>query len=433
MRKTAFFQHICLLSILIAECALATETQLMHTGASTKDRFGHTVSVSNNAILVGAPYDDDSGSNAGAVYFYQYDGTSWTQQQKIIHSAVTADDEFGSSISIENDQAIIGAPADNTHGDYSGAAYFYRFDGSTWNEDAVVSDPAGASFDQFGSSIAISGDYAFVGVPNDDDQGSNAGSVFVYYNGGSGWAFHQKLEPGAGSTSFGRSVSMDGSLAAIGADGDDQMGLNAGAVYVFRLDGTTWTLDQTVTAGDPGIEDYFGTAVALDSPQLLIGAPKDNDLGSDSGSVYVFTRDSGTFTQKEKLNAGDGTASALFGDALALSGRFAIVGSHSRDGTVHPDEGGAYLLYYNERTWVELSKLLPQNSGDYDYYGFAVAISDDFAVVGAPKNTDLANLQGNAYVYDNFLEFLPLPATGPIGMMLMILFFSLLFLRHLKS
>ncbi len=312
----------------------------------------------------------------------------------------------------------------------SGAAYFYRFDGSTWMEDSVITDPDGSAFDQFGTSVSISGEFAFVGVPSDDDQGPDAGSVFVYRNDNGSWTFHQKLEPGIAGDDFGCSVSMDGSFAVVGARGTDLVGLNTGAAYVYRLDGASWTIEQIITAGDPGLEDYFGFAVALDHPQLLISAPYDNDQGSDSGSAYVFTREAGVWTQKEKLNASDGTGEALFGESLELSGRFAIVGSHHRDGPAHVEEGGAYLFHYDGRTWVELTKLLPQISSEYDYFGYAVAISEDYAVVGAPRNSDVVNVQGTAYVFDDFGAFFPVPATGATGATLTVVLISLIIFRR---
>ena len=412
MKNVFVFYMLAFFSIEFCGICLSAEYELTHTGGTMDDGFGAAVSISNTSILVGAPFDDQISENAGSVYYFQHDGSSWFESQKIVHSALESEDRFGAAVAIEGDQAIIGAPGDNLHGSLSGAAYFFRFDGTSWMEDESVTDPDGQSFDQFGSSVAISDEYAFVASLYDSDQGSNAGSVFVYRNDGSGWAYSQKLEPAGPGASFGRSVSIDGGHAAIGADGDSHAGLHTGAVYLYRLEGISWVLDTLLTAGDPGVEDRFGTAASLDYPQLLVGSPHDNAQGPSSGSVYVFTCDAGTWTQKEKLVASDGAEGAQFGKTLAIKGRFAIAGSYFRDGQYHVDEGAAYLLYYDGRTWVELTKLLPQNSDEYDFFGYSVALSDVFTVIGAPTNMDLVNEPGTAYVFDDFMGYFPLPATG---------------------
>ncbi|MCD4652482.1 FG-GAP repeat protein [bacterium] len=426
---------IVLLSFTLATSgiALAQQITLPHTGGNQDDSFGEAVAVQADTILVGAPYIDDAGNQAGAVYVYNFDGVNWTNNQILIPVDIDELDFFGASVAIDGNYAVAGAYGTDSSSDFrSGSVYIYRFDGVTWHKDIRLSDSTSSSYDDYGSAVSVSGEYVFVGVPGDDDNGTNSGSVFVYHSDAGSWSFHQKLMSGSDNDNFGKSISVDGAWAAIGAFKDSTYHNESGAVYMYHFDGVNWTETQKIKAGDPNATDWFGLAVALDGQQLLIGAPYDNDNGPESGSIYIFSYDNGTWTQQEKISASDGSANQLFGAALDISRKYAVVGA-SNDSDHGIRSGATYLLHYDGRTWVELLKFSANDAADYHKFGFSVALSDEFAVIGAPRDKDMLNEEGIVYVFDNIALYRPIPATSKFGILLAIALISFLMFRRFSN
>jgi hypothetical protein len=229
---------------------------------------------------------------------------------------------------------------------------------------------------------------------------------------------------------FGYSVSISGNWGIIGAPYDDDAGDGSGSVYVFRRDdnGTPlapgddfWVQEDKLLPSDGGSEDAFGHSVSINGERVIIGAHGDNDVGSDSGSAYVFRRDdSGTpldpsddvWVQEDKLTASDGNTSDAFGFAVSISGERVIIGAFRDDdacpGDPDCDSGSAYVFRrYDNGTpfdqtddlWIEEAKLLPSDGSAVDRFGFSVSISGSRAVVGATGNDDAGDWTGSAYVF----------------------------------
>ena len=169
-----------LLTLVLAGCADAAEVKLTPSDGAVWDCFGYSVSISGEYAIVGAHYDNDKGNNSGSAYIFKRDGTGWTEQAKVTASDGAAYDEFGRSIAISGDCAIVGAYYDDDNGSNSGSAYIFKRDNSSWSEQAKIIANDGAVDDHFGCSVAISGDYAIVGVHCDDDNGNESGSAYIY-------------------------------------------------------------------------------------------------------------------------------------------------------------------------------------------------------------------------------------------------------------
>ena len=230
---------------------------------------------------MGAHLDDDNAVNSGSVYIYEL-GT-WTEQKLTASDGATAD-SFGCSVSIDGNYAIVGAYGDDDNGSNAGSVYVYEL--GTWTERKLTASD-GATDDYFGASVSIDGNYAIVGAYGDDDNGSNAGSAYVYELGT--WT-EQKLtaSDGAEGDQFGYSVSIDGNYAIVGAYGDDDNGSNAGSAYIYQYTDGVWTQKRWVLAHDGSEGDQFGCSVSIDGNYAIVGARNDDDNGSDSGSAYIF-------------------------------------------------------------------------------------------------------------------------------------------------
>jgi hypothetical protein len=254
------------------------------------DWFGYSVSISGDLAIVGAHRDDDKENNSGSAYIFKWDGTAWVQQQKLTASDGAARDWFGWSVSISGDKIIVGAYGDDDKGAKSGSAYIFRWDGTSWSQQQKLTASDGAAEDYFGYSVSISGDLAIVGAEGDDDEGSDSGSAYIFKWDGTSWSQQQKLLPsdGAAGDYFGYSVSISGNYAIVGAAYDDDKGDYSGSAYIFRWDGTAWVQQQKLTASDGADWDYFGYSVSISGDLAIVGAASNDDKGSNSGSAYVF-------------------------------------------------------------------------------------------------------------------------------------------------
>ncbi|MHC4414142.1 MAG: hypothetical protein ACYS0G_02535 [Planctomycetota bacterium] len=186
-----------------------------------------------DVAVVGAHNDDDNGSSSGSAYVYRWNGSSWGQEQKLLASDGAGGDWFGWSVSVSGDVAVVGAYLDDDNGDRSGSAYVFRWNGSSWTEEAKLLASDGAAGDYFGVSVSVSGDVVVVGAYEDDDNGSSSGSAYVYRWNGSSWGQEQKLlaSDGAAGDFFGYSVSVSGNIAVVGAYSDDY----TGSAYVYQV------------------------------------------------------------------------------------------------------------------------------------------------------------------------------------------------------
>jgi len=258
--------------------------------------------------------------------------------------------------------------------------------------------------DNFGSAVAISGDTAVVGVPSDDlPAGSDAGSAYVFVRSGASWSEQQKLtasSPGFFHL-FGSSVAIDGDTIAVGAPND--AGSEKGAIYVFVRSGTTWSEQQRLIASDGKANDSLGSAVAVRGDTIVAGAGGDDHTapGTDEGSAYVFVRSGTTWSEQAKLVASDAGSEDYFGLAVALAGDTALIGASGDDhvNNSNDNEGSAYVFVRSGTTWGEQQKLTASDAGQYDAFGGSVAVSGDTALVGASNgDRDLMDV-GSAYVF----------------------------------
>ena len=347
------------------------EIKLTASDGAEGDQFGTSVAVSDGTVLVGAPFDDDMGTDSGSAYLFGPDGT----ETKVTASDGASGDRFGDSVALSGGTALVGARDDNDKGSNSGSAYLFAPDGT----ETKLTASDGESGDAFGTSVALSGDTALVGAQGDDDKGLSSGSAYLFDADGT----ETKLTASDGAilNFFGISVALSGGTALVGAPGS-----SSGSAYLFDADGTQ---AQKLTASD-GAGDEFGTSVALSGDTALVGAFADDDKGLGSGSAYLFDADGA----ETKLTASDGASDDQFGRSVALSGNLALVGAENDDdnGT---DSGSAYL--FDVRTGAELAKLTASDGAASDRFGVSVALDGSTAVVG----TSNANgFTGAVYVYD---------------------------------
>lgn len=360
------------------------------------DQFGHAVAISGDLAVVGARYEADaSGIRSGAAYVFLRTGTTWALEARLQAADALADDFFGSSVAISGDTVVVGAPGDDeAPGSGTGAAYVFTRTlagpTATWTQTVKLVDAAPTASDEFGRSIAISGDYAVIGSPGDDDLASGAGAAHVFTRVAGVWSFASKLtaSDGASGDAFGSSVSIDGSSIAVGAPLDNN-GLTSdeGSAYVFVSTGPATFSQQAKIAPTSSLEagDQFGYAVVIDGDTLACGVPFD-DQGlfpstADVGRVFVYTRTGTTWTQRAQLTEAVPDEDRRFGGALALDGDTLVIGTPtdnlpSNFVSVFVRTGGL------TGSWAEQTTL-SNPGGPAAYFGVAVAISGETLFAGA--------------------------------------------------
>jgi len=364
------------------------------------DIFGYSVAIDGDTAIIAARGDDDKGSNSGSAYVFVRSGSDWNQQAKLTAGDGAANDWFGHSVAISGDTAIVAARGDDDKGSMSGSAYVFVRSGSDWSQQAKLTAGDGAANDHFGYSVAIDDNKVIVGAPGDDDKGSMSGSAYVFVYNGNEWIQEKKLtaDDGAGADYFGRSVDIDGNTVIVGAFRDNDKGSLSGSAYVFVRSGSDWSQQAKLTAGDGAAKDYFGYSVAISGDRAIVGAYLDDDKGSSSGSAYVFVRSDSSWSQQAKLTAADGAESDIFGWSVAIDGNIAIVAARGDDDKGSAS-GSAYVFVYNGNDWIQEKKLTAGDGAANDSFGHSVAISGDTAIFGAHGDDDKGSASGSAYIF----------------------------------
>jgi hypothetical protein len=383
-----------------------TQTQkITSTPRGVGAQFGNAVAISGNTMVVGARFDGTTASQAGAAYVYVLSGGSWTQQAVLLANDGAVADKFGYSVAISENTIVVGAFNDDSPLSNAGSAYVFVRSGTTWSFQQKLTANDAAADQEFGNAVAITGETIAVGEHFADLPGnSEAGAVYIYRRSGTTWTQTQKLLPTAAvilGDHFGESVAMSGSKIAIGAAGDDTPFTSAGAVYVFVDNGSGYVLQQKLTIASGANGDDFGNSVAIEGNTLVGGALQYTPIISQPayGAAYIYEFNGSTWVSQGRIVASDGATVDRFGYSVAVSNNVVAVGAREDDTTAGgPDAGSAYIFTRSGTTWTEQQKLTPTDPFNGDRFGYSVALSSGNLVVGAAEKA-LTSPNGQGAVY----------------------------------
>jgi hypothetical protein len=372
------------------------ENKLTADDGVNNDQFGNSVAISGNTAIIGAYRDDDKGGDSGSAYIFENVDGSWNQVQKLTAIDGSNNDCFGYSVAISGNTAIVGAFFDVDNGFNSGSAYIFENVDGSWNQVQKITASDGAEYGYFGGSVAISGNTAIVGANGHD---LYKGSAYIFGKDVDGsWNQVEKLtaSDGADLDKFGKSVAISGNTAIVGAYGDDDKGDDSGSAYIFENIDGSWNQVQKITADDGTDFNQFGYSVAISGNTAIVGADA-YDLYK--GSAYIFGKDvDGSWNQVQKLTASDGDHDDYFGHSVAISGNTAIVGVYGDD-----NKGSAYIFENVDGSWNQVQKITASDGDDSDYFGKSVAISGNTAIVGAYYDDDKGDRSGSAYIFTPYI------------------------------
>jgi hypothetical protein len=441
IRQSSLMKPLIALAILFLSCntnILLSQNwdEVVKAVASDRalyDRFGYSVSISGDYAIVGAYMEDHDLTGgkfldkAGAAYILKNNSGTWTVVQKLVALDRAEDDEFGFSVAIFGDYAIVGAPRKTIKvgfdlESYAGAAYIFKNTSGTWSQQSKLVSKEPNFADEFGYSVAISEDYAIVGTPYDD-----VPSAQIYKRDSTKWFFEQTITSGitGNGDRFGWSVGVSGNFVIIGEPFDGSTApvnyAKSGSAYIFfRGSSGTWKQSAQLNASDKAAGDEFGNSVAISGDYAIIGAMlEDNNATggaslNSAGSAYIFKRNAndGSWKQSKKIVASDREASDMFGVSVSISGDYAIVGAYNEDqdkagANTLNNSGSAYIFKNTSGNWTQANKIVASDRGNGDMFGYSVAISEDYTIAGAyleSENTTGDNSlysAGSAYIFKN--------------------------------
>ena len=273
------------------------QAKIRASDGAYQDYFGGSVDISGDYVVVGAKWDDDRGSSSGSAYVFKRNGTTWSQDEKLLSQGTSPDHLFGLSVSIDGDNILIGAPGSGTI--LKGTSYLFHRAGNTYTLGPAFGPSDRAGGDKFGFSVDIQGDYLIIGAYQHDALGNNAGAAYVYRRAageisslmGSDWFFQSKLHPSDGDADdkFGISVSINRDYAIVGGSGADISGVNSGLSYIFHRNGSTWTEQTPLLFTGIASVDLFGASVSIFGDHAVVGAPYNDVNGTlNKGSIHFF-------------------------------------------------------------------------------------------------------------------------------------------------
>ena len=360
-------------------CLITTaETQIIETRivpdelkGKNKDYFGSSVAISDEFALVGAMYTN---SHRGAAYIYRRDNNNWINEIKLESVDPEDSDRFGTSVAIEGNYACIGAPGDSL---WKGSVYLYCLhDSKNWLLDTILTASDGVSWDWFGQSVSLSGDYLLVGADGNE-------SAYVFQRLTDGWVERVILQASDGKDGdqFGWSVSITSDYALIGAsDAND----GYGSSYLFKRNGDSWEEEVKLTSSRGWAGTLFGDYALVSNYDID---------GWGTPLVYVYHRNEHEWIEEARLTPSDIELNSTFGSSLSLFGDYAVIGQYFDNNAT----GAAYVFRRHEDVWIEEVKLTPLDGTMEEYFGNKVSISNNYIISG---NGEYGSR--SSYIYTGF-------------------------------
>jgi FG-GAP repeat/Divergent InlB B-repeat domain len=443
-----------------ASNAQAGDGALMNVALSGDTLVVGMSNESSNATGVNGNQADNSALNSGAVYVFTRIGSVWSQQAYLKASNTEGADQFGYSVAIDGDTLVVGTGSEDSNAtgvngnqadnstSGSGAAYVFTRVGGTWTQQAYLKASNTGTDDDFGLSVAVSGDTIVVGARGEassargvngnqaDNSASLSGAAYVFTRANGVWtqqAYLKASNADAGDI-FGESVAIAGDTIAVAArfESSSATGVNgnqadnganrSGAVYVFVRSGGAWTQQAYLKASNTDAGDEFGYGLALSADTLAVAARLESsnargvngnqadNSAAGSGAVYVFARSNGVWSQQAYLKASNSDAGDTFGNeghGVALWGDTLVVGAMREDSGAagvngnqadnsSNGSGAAYVFKRTAGVWSQSAYLKASNTGVVDGFGWAVAVSGDTVVVAAPgEASNATGVNGN--------------------------------------
>lgn len=380
----------------------------------TNAYFGWSVDIDNDTAVVGANRETvGSIQRAGAAYVFTRSGEAgdWTRQAKFVAFDAGWGDQFGHQVAVSGDTIVVGAFFDDAPLTNTGSAYVFVRSGDTWSLQEKIVPPGAEENDRWASAIALNGDTLFLGGPLDDYDIDNdsvvepdAGSVYIFTRSSGVWSEAGILRPSdaAANQQFGVALSVSGDSILVTARNDDDIATDAGAAYVFTRSGNNWVEEAKLTAAESVADEQVGNRGALSGDTAILGSPKGR-LGETGNTAFVFVRNELGWTQQAILTGSEPNDAHFFG-VVDVFGDTAVIGADN-DEENGISSGAAYVFKRSGEVWTEESKFFADDASSDEWFGAQIAMSGDTVIISAPTNLfrpggfPLGSGPGSAYVF----------------------------------
>lgn len=390
------------------------QRKLNASDAATGDQYGFSVAISGDTAIVGAPQDDYlTFTNGGSVYVYVRTFTgglgTWAQQAKLTPTTSANNLKFGRAVALSGDTAVIGSDT---------GAYVFTRSGTVWTQQTLLAGGDALPSDHFGMSVALNGSTLILSAPYHDTSEVDAGAAYVFTGGGASWTQQAKLTSPSASASglFGVAVDLSGDLAVVGEPGSDVSGADSGAVHTFTRSAGVWSNSQTLTGTGLTAGDGLGSSVATDGTLIVAGAPtRDHNSQPDSGAAFLYTYSVSSFAFTQIFSAAGSASGDRAGAAVDVQGRRVVVGLPNADVSSFADAGAVVVYGFTGTAWAEETRRTASDSAVDDKFGIAVALDTYTYVIGAELgNASGATDSGAAYVLVEY-SVINTPFLIPLG------------------
>lgn len=371
------------------------EATLLPPSGEAGARFGVVGALTPTEAFLGAP-GSPLGGQTGCVYPFVRDAEGWKRGPRIVGSDSQDGDWFGSAVAVDGDTLLVGAAS---AGDSQGAAYVFVREGESWTEQAKLLAAGGEPADLFARRVLLEGDVAILNAPRDEEAGLPMGSVRLFARSGSTWTEEARIDPpdNQPSTLFAGSIAKGGDLLLIGAVFGGP--LAEGAVHVYTGGGVSWTYVATLSPPAGSTGDAFGESVATDGETIVVGAPRvATDGKKEAGAAYVFSRAGGAWDLVATLVSSAPEADDELGRHVALAGDLVLIGSQGDD--VYGQDSGALFVFRKEGgSYLPAPPAIPAHRAPGDRFGSWAAAVGGEVLVGAPLADMPSNGSGAAYLF----------------------------------
>ncbi len=352
--------------------------------------LGDDVAMSGSAFVAGAP---STSSAIGSAYVFRNAGGVWSQEEELTADDGTPNARLGDSVAMDGDRIMVGASGAQVSGVARGAVYEFERVGGVWQQGQKVVSSYTTAGELFGFSVSIDGSTMIIGAPQNNEMGLVAGAAYIFEHDGVSWTETQKLFGSDidGFDNFGASVVIRGDYAVVGAHNANTGGINHGAAYVFeRIEGM-WTQVAKLQAADLVLNSAFGWSVDISGNKIIVGAYQTFSGGFQSGGAYIFERSGGIWQQTQKLVPSDAASGQNFGSSVRMVGDAIAVGARGRN--------AVYLFVRDEGQWQESDILTSPSAVTGDLLGFSVDWDGETLVAGAQQGEVSGNNTGTVHVF----------------------------------
>ena len=386
--QNAMYKAISLFALLfvfvpqvVAQQTWGETSKFVYASGESTDGLGEGVAVHDGVALLGAPAVGRANFSAGYVVVVNLENEEWVFSQELVADDGQLDDQFGFSVALHGDLAVVGAPQAD---DGSGAAYVFEKENGVWSQILSMAPEGEVENAEFGRSVAVYEDMVFVGAPDQDVNGDPTGAAYIYQITNSQIVDEQKITYGDFSfiSEFGASVALRSDLLVVGIPNRGLGAQNFGSVALFVQENGDWVFSEELQAGDAEPQDVLGTSVSIEGEWIIAGALGEDQEGTGAGATYVFREVNGEWSEVQKLVSPMPNDQDAFGERVSISGTTTVVGARRNDDAAN-GAGAAYVFEYDGASWQFEQQLTASDAGIGDDFAISISIHDDIIVAGA--------------------------------------------------